>query len=64
LRRAVEIAQAQGASWLELRALHSLVSRYPDQALLEQLKNLVQTIFSGHDPPAFPAATNLLGESG
>ena len=30
LRRAVEVADAQGASWLELRALHSLASRYPD----------------------------------
>jgi ATP/maltotriose-dependent transcriptional regulator MalT len=27
LRRAVEVADGQGASWLELRALHSLVSR-------------------------------------
>ena len=33
LRRAVDVAAAQGADWLELRALHSLVSRFPDQAL-------------------------------
>jgi ATP/maltotriose-dependent transcriptional regulator MalT len=37
LHRAVEVAGRQGASWLALRALHSLVSRYPDQALREQL---------------------------
>ena len=63
LRRAVEAADAQGASWLELRALHSLVSRYPDQALREQLGDLVETIPSGHDLPAFRAATGLLNES-
>ncbi len=64
LRRAVEAADAQGASWLELRALHSLDSRYPDQALREQLGDLVETIPSGHDLPAFRAATGLLNESG
>ncbi len=63
LRRAVEVAEAQGASWLELRALHSLVSRYPDHALREQLGELVETIPSGHDLPAFRAATGLLNES-
>src|SRR5262249_55727964 len=64
LRRAVEAAEAQGASWLELRAFHSLASRYPDQALREQLGDLVKTIPSGHDLPAFRAATGLLNESG
>ena len=64
LRRAVEVADAQGASWLELRALHSLASRYPDQALREQLGDLIETIPSGHDLPAFRAATGLLNESG
>jgi hypothetical protein len=63
LRRAVEAADAQGASWLELRALHSLASRYPDQALREQLGELVGTVPSGHDLPAFRAATGLLNES-
>ena len=63
LRRAVEVADAQGASWLELRALHSLASRYPDQALREQLGELVETIPSGHDLPAFRAATGLLNDS-
>jgi hypothetical protein len=63
LRRAVEAADAQGASWLELRALHSLASRYPDQALREQLGELVETVPSGHDLPAFRAATGLLNES-
>jgi hypothetical protein len=64
LRRAVEVADAQGAGWLELRALHSLASRYPDQALREQLRELVDTIPSGHDLPAFRAATALLNDSG
>jgi hypothetical protein len=63
LRRAVEIAEAQGASWLELRALHSLDGRYPDQALREQLGDLVETISSGHDLPAFRAAAGLLNDS-
>jgi hypothetical protein len=64
LRRAVEVADGQGASWLELRALHSLSSRYPDQALRAQLGELVETIPSGHDLPAFRAATALLNDSG
>jgi tetratricopeptide (TPR) repeat protein len=64
LRRAVEVAEPQGARWLELRALHSLASRYPDHALREQLRDLVATIPSGHDLPAFRAATGLLNESG
>lgn len=64
LRRAVEVAEAQGASWLALRALLSLASRYPDQALREQLGDLLETIPSGHDLPAFRAATGLLNESG
>jgi DNA-binding SARP family transcriptional activator len=63
LRRAVEAAEAQGASWLELRALHSLASRYPDPALREQLGDLVETVPSGHDLPAFRAATGLLNDS-
>ena len=64
LRRAVEIAAAQGARWLELRALHTLASRHPDQALREQLGDLLEIIPSGHDLPAFRAATDLLSESG
>jgi ATP/maltotriose-dependent transcriptional regulator MalT len=63
LRSAVEVAEAQGAGWLELRALHSLASRYPDQALREQLGDLVATIPSGHDLPAFRAATGLVNDS-
>jgi ATP/maltotriose-dependent transcriptional regulator MalT len=62
LRRAVAVAEAQGASWLELRALHSLASRYPDHAVRKQLGELVETIPSGHDLPAFRAATGLLGQ--
>jgi DNA-binding SARP family transcriptional activator len=64
LRRAVETASAQGADWLELRALLSLASRFPDQTVRDQLGHLVETIPSGHDLPAFRAATGLLSESG
>ena len=51
LRNAVELASAQGAGWLELRALHSLASRFPDQTVREQLGDLVETLPSGHDLP-------------
>jgi DNA-binding SARP family transcriptional activator len=64
LRNAVELASAQGAGWLELRALHSLASRFPDQTAREQLGDLLDTIPSGHDLPAFRAATGLLSEPG
>jgi DNA-binding SARP family transcriptional activator len=64
LRRAVEVAEAQGARWLELRALHSLASRYPDQEVREQLADLIETLPSGHALPAFRAATGLLADSG
>ena len=64
LRNAVDIASSQGAGWLELRALHSFASRFPDQTAREQLGDLVETIPSGHDLPAFRAATSLLSESG
>jgi tetratricopeptide (TPR) repeat protein len=64
LRNAVETASAQGAGWLELRALHSFASRFPDETLREQLRDLLETIPSGHDLPAFRAATRLLSESG
>jgi hypothetical protein len=64
LRSAVEVAVAQGAGWLELRALHSFASRFPDQTVREQLRDLIATIPSGHDLPAFRAATRLLSESG
>ena len=64
LRRAVEIATAQGAGGLELRALHSLARRFPDLAVRERLGDLIETLPSGHDLPAFRAATGLLSESG
>lgn len=63
LRRAVEIADAQGARWPALRALHSFAGRFPDRAVNEQLRRLIATIPSGHDLPAFRAAAGLLGES-
>jgi tetratricopeptide (TPR) repeat protein len=64
LRRAVDVAGGQGANWLALRALHSLASRYSDQTVREQLGDLLETIPSGHDLPAFRAATGLLNDSG
>jgi hypothetical protein len=48
---------------LALRALHSLAVRYPDHARREQLGDLLETIPSGHDLPAFRAATGLLNDS-
>jgi ATP/maltotriose-dependent transcriptional regulator MalT len=64
LRNAVELASAQGAGWLELRALHSLARRFPDQTVRDQLGDLIDTIPSGHDLPAFRAAIGLLSEPG
>lgn len=64
LRNAVAFASQQGAGWLELRALHSLASRFPDQTVREQLGDLVESLPSGHDLPAFRAATGLLHRSG
>ena len=64
LRRAVEIASAQGARWLEFRALHSFASRFPDPTARQQLRDLVETIPSGHHLPAFRAAIHLLSDSG
>ena len=64
LRSGVELATAQGAGWLELRALHTYARRFPDQTLRQQLGDLVETIPSGHDLPAFRAATGLLSQSG
>ena len=59
LRRAVEVADGQGASWLALRLSTPWPVRYPDHALREQLGDLLETIPSGHDLPAFRAATGL-----
>lgn len=64
LRSAVETAAAGGAGWLELRALHALASRFPDEAARVRLEALLQTLPSCHDLPAFHAATVLLGEPG
>jgi DNA-binding SARP family transcriptional activator len=63
LRSAVEIAIAQGADWLQLRALHSLARRFPDPTVREQLEEVVETLPSGHHLPAFRAATGYLNES-
>jgi DNA-binding SARP family transcriptional activator/tetratricopeptide (TPR) repeat protein len=64
LGSAVEIADVQGAGWLKLRALHSFASRFPDQTLREQLRDLVETIPSGYDLPPFRAAIGLLSDLG
>jgi DNA-binding SARP family transcriptional activator len=64
LRAAVEVATAQGARWLELRALLSLARRFPDGTVRERLEDLVETLPSGHDLPPFRAATDFLAESG
>ena len=64
LRRAVDLASAQGAGWLELRALQSLARRFPDRTVLEQLGDLVDSMPSGQDLPAFRAAMGLLSEPG
>jgi tetratricopeptide (TPR) repeat protein len=63
LRRAVEIADAQGAGWLRLRALHS-VGRLPDRTVREHLDDLVADIPSSRDLPAFRAASGPSGQPG
>lgn len=63
LRNAVDVARDQGAHWLELRALHALASRYPDQASRERLAGLVERVSAGRDLPAFRAARDFLRES-
>ncbi len=64
LRKAVDVAHVQGAGWLELRALHALASRFPDQASHKRLAKLVETIPAPRDLPAFRAASDFLRESG
>ena len=64
LRSAVEVAANQGAAWMQLRALHAFASRFPDQTARGQLGDLIETIPSGHNLPAFRAATDFLSESG
>ena len=65
LVRAVEIARAQGADWLALRALSTHASRFPeDQTVREQLQDVVETIPSGRDFLAFRSATELLRRPG
>ena len=64
LRSAIDIAVSQGADWSELRALRSFASRFSDQAVREQLGDLVETIPSGHDLPTVRTARRLLSELG
>jgi DNA-binding SARP family transcriptional activator len=63
LRKAIAVARAQGARWLELRALHSLVSRFPDETLRAELGNLVETLPPGRDLLAFRTAIDFSDES-
>jgi predicted ATPase len=60
LRNAVEVADAQQAGWLKLRALHSSLIHFPERAAHKQLEDLVEELPSGHDLPALRAAEALL----
>jgi hypothetical protein len=51
----------RSARWTEGETLHLT---YTLQSVREQLADLVETIPSGHDLPAFRAASGLLSESG
>jgi tetratricopeptide (TPR) repeat protein len=64
LRNAVDMAAGQGARWPELRALHSLARRFPEPALHDRLRDLMELLPSGHDLPAFRVAHDLVAESG
>lgn len=64
LHQAVDVARAQGARWLTLKALHSLASRFPDPGLQAQLAELADALPSGHDLPAFRAAEAFLRDTG
>jgi tetratricopeptide (TPR) repeat protein len=63
LRRGAALAEAQEAGWLELRVLHSLLTRFEEPEARRQLERLVETLPSGHDLPAFQAAIDLLATS-
>lgn len=64
LRQSVDVARAQGTDWLMLRALCSLASRFPDPSVQAELADHLGRLPSGHDLPAFQAATVLLRRSG
>ena len=64
LHRAIDVANAQGADWLALRALHAAASRFPEQGSREQLRELLRSIPSGHALPPFRAADEYLRDSG
>lgn len=59
LQKAVEVATAQGARWLALRALHAFAGRFPDQTARRRLADLVEAIPSGHNLPPFRAAIDF-----
>jgi len=63
LRKAVDVAEAQGARWLQLRALHALAARFPDPSLSERLERLLGAIPSGREWPALRAARAFLQDS-
>ncbi len=64
LHRAVEVSRAQGARWLTLKALFSLASRFPGPGPRAQLSELADDLPSGHDWPAFRAASSFLHGAG
>jgi tetratricopeptide (TPR) repeat protein len=63
LRGAVQLADTQGARWLKLRALHSLVSRFPEPTARTELAQLLEAVPSGRELPPFRAANDLLASS-
>lgn len=60
---AVALAGAQGASWLELRALHSMAAHFPDEEVRDHLAEVVEMLPSGHELRPVLAAAQLLRES-
>jgi hypothetical protein len=47
-----------------LTTTHSIARRFPDPTLREQLGDLLASLPSGHDLPAFRAASGFLRETG
>jgi DNA-binding SARP family transcriptional activator len=63
LHRAIDVASAQGARWLEMRALHSLLGRFPDSAIRQQLADVLAGMPAASEVAAFRAAATSLDPS-